>query len=119
MKGYRFLNEDNSDRGKIGHIDYHQKWCVNFKGASFHIDSRLSGFTATIHANERPNRKTTVTACDGSCENATEIPSEIWNEAKPQFNTLKQASETKASSLPGVTKEQLDLENPAGHYSGA
>jgi hypothetical protein len=127
-QGELFLDEDDSDRGKIGHVNHHQKWCVNFKGVKFHIDSRLSGFTATIYADERPSRKTIVTTCDGSCKRLNKIPDNIWIEAKPQIiramkknHSMELLEQENAGSvlLSDVTKEQLDIIHSAGTYHGA
>jgi hypothetical protein len=118
-RGKLFFNRNDGSGGRFGHIDQHQKWCVNFKGVSFHIDSHLSGFTESTLEVDRLKRKTIVTFCDGSCEKAAEIPSEIWDEAKTQFATFQQVAETEDVSRPDATQEQPDFINLAGHYYGA
>jgi hypothetical protein len=120
MQGHLFFNQDNSLRGKFGHIDQRQKWCVKCSdGRSYHIDSRLLGFTASADRDERPKRQTVVTVCDGSCQHSNEIPNEIWNEANAQITSFQKLRGTECALLTDIAIEQIDSIHSTGGYQGA
>jgi len=118
MEGRLFCDRNKGKVGPNGHLDHQQSWCVKTpSGKNFHIHTILTGeFGGKPSSKGGPMRKTTITACDGSCKKLSPIPPSVWSQAEPQ---IIEAIHVGNYLLPDITQDQLDIVHLAGNYSGA